>query len=233
MEDEHHLYRKEFYVLWCSGINKHPVDETVFVCLATVDEGSTTIIQIFHSSEEDNLKADEKFLEWISNDPYVSESSVLELELFGNVSPSFAFANAFCDLISSFKETGKKVGVELKMVRLVNIEEDEEDFMDNRDGLRYLHNTGITLSPVSGKDWGYLRQILREKKGNVYQENNSLKVRKRLSRIIKKPTDVGTLSEIDKAEVETSTDHPEITDQGTMTDVPEENDSSDSSSDDE
>lgn len=232
MEDEHHLYRKEFYVLWCSGIREHPIDETVLVCFATVDEGSTTIIQIFHSTEEDNLRADEKFLEWISNDPYVSESSVLQLELIGNASPSFAFANAFCDLISSFKEAEKTVDVDLKMVRLINIEEDEEDFMENRDGLRYLHNTGIKLSPVSGKDWGYLRQILREKKGNIYQENNSIKIRKRLSTIIKKPTDVATLSEVDKTEVQTSTDNPEISDVETMTDVPEE-DKSDSSSDEE
>ncbi|XP_063441966.1 uncharacterized protein LOC134722286 [Mytilus trossulus] len=218
--DEHHLYRREFYVLWCAGINEEPPVEDVMVCSTTVDEGSTTIIRIFHSLQGDALRADEKFLEWITNDPYVSESSTLELEIIANESPPFSFSNAFCDLIASFKEAEKTVEVQLKIVRLKNIEEWEEEYEDNRDGLRYLHSTGIMLSPVSGKDWGYLRQILRENKGNLYQENNYLKVRKRLSKIIKNPKDVSTASDVKSTtETETSTVHSETIDAETMTDM--------------
>jgi hypothetical protein len=88
------------------------------------------------------------------------------------------------------------------MVRLINVEDEEEDSDDNRDGLRILHSSGIRLSPVSGKDWGYLRQILREKRGLVYQDDNYLRVRKRLAKIIKHPQDAQTSLDVELENVE-------------------------------
>lgn len=197
MEDKNHLYRKEFYVLWCAGIKDDPVKETVIVCSATLYGGQTTIIRNFLSLEGDDWRADEKFLAWISHDPYIAESSTLDIEIVSNVSPMFAFSTALSDLISIFKQQQKSVNVELKMVRLNNVEDEEEDSDDNRDGLRILHSSGVHLSPVSGKDWGYLRQILREKKGLVYQDDNYLKVRKRLAKIIKHPQDAQTSLDVE------------------------------------
>ena len=197
MEDTNHLYREEFYVLWCAGIKDDPITETVIVCSATLYGGQTTIIRNFLSLEGDDWRADEKFLAWISHDPYVAESSTLDIEIISNVSPLFAFSTALSDLIAIFKQQQKSVNVELKMVRLINIEDEEEDSDDNRDGLRILHSSGIRLSPVSGKDWGYLRQILREKKGLVYQDDNYLRVRKRLAMIIKHPQDAQTSLDVE------------------------------------
>lgn len=197
MEDTNHLYRKEFYVLWCAGIKDDPITETVIVCSVTLYGGQTTIIRNFLSLEGDDWRADEKFLAWISHDPYVAESSTLDIEIISNVSPLFAFSTALSDLITIFKQQQKNVNVELKMVRLINVEDEEEDSDDNRDGLRILHSSGIRLSPVSGKDWGYLRQILREKKGLVYQDDNYLRVRKRLAKIIKHPQDAQTSLDVE------------------------------------
>lgn len=197
MEDTNHLYREEFYVLWCAGIKDDPITETVIVCSVTLYGGQTTIIRNFLSLEGDDWRADEKFLAWISHDPYVAESSTLDIEIISNVSPLFAFSTALSDLITIFKQQQKSVNVELKMVRLINVEDEEEDSDDNRDGLRILHSSGIRLSPVSGKDWGYLRQILREKKGLVYQDDNYLRVRKRLAKIIKHPQDAQTSLDVE------------------------------------
>ena len=197
MEDTNHLYREEFYVLWCAGIKDDPITETVIVCSVTLYGGQTTIIRNFLSLEGDDWRADEKFLAWISHDPYVAESSSLDIEIISNVSPLFAFSTALSDLITIFKQQQKSVNVELKMVRLINVEDEEEDSDDNRDGLRILHSSGIRLSPVSGKDWGYLRQILREKKGLVYQDDNYLRVRKRLAKIIKHPQDAQTSLDVE------------------------------------
>lgn len=197
MEDTNHLYREEFYVLWCAGIKDDPITETVIVCSVTLYGGQTTIIRNFLSLEGDDWRADEKFLAWISHDPYVAESSTLDIEIISNVSPLFAFSTALSDLITIFKQQQKNVNVELKMVRLINVEDEEEDSDDNRDGLRILHSSGIRLSPVSGKDWGYLRQILREKKGLVYQDDNYLRVRKRLAKIIKHPQDAQTSLDVE------------------------------------
>lgn len=192
MEDENHLYRKEFYVLWCTGIKDDPVKEYVIVCSATLYGGKTTIIRNFYSLATDSWRAEDKFLAWLSNDPYVAESSTLDIEIISNVSPLFPFSSAFADLITSYRLQEKTVNVELKMVRLINVEGNDDDTDENKDGLRILHSSGIKLSPVSGKDWGYLRQILRENKGLVYQEDNFIKVRKQLSRIIKDPQDAQT-----------------------------------------
>lgn len=197
MEDKNHLYRKEFYVLWCAGIKDDPITETVIVCSATLYGGQTTIIRNFLSLEGDDWRADEKFLAWISHDPYIAESSTLDIEIISNVSPLFEFSTALSDLITIFKQQQKSVNVEMKMVRLINVEDDEEDSDDNRDGLRILHSLGIHLSPVNGKDWGYLRQILREKKGLVYQDENYLRVRKRLIKIIKHPQDAQTSLDVE------------------------------------
>ena len=197
MEDTNHLYREEFYVLWCAGIKDDPITETVIVCSVTLYGGQTTIIRNFLSLEGDDWRADEKFLAWISHDPYVAESSTLDIEIISNVSPLFAFSTALSDLITIFKQQQKSVNVELKMVRLINVEDEDEDSDDNRDGLRILHSSGIRLSPVSGKDWGYLRQILREKKGLVYQDDNYLRVRKRLAKIIKHPQDAQTSLDVE------------------------------------
>jgi hypothetical protein len=202
MEDKNHLYREEFYVLWCAGIKDDPITETVIVCSATLYGGQTTIIRNFLSLEGDDWRADEKFLAWISHDPYVAESSTLDIEIISNVSPLFAFSTALSDLITIFKQQQKSVNVELKMVRLINVEDEEEDSDDNRDGLRILHSSGIRLSPVSGKDWGYLRQILREKRGLVYQDDNYLRVRKRLAKIIKHPQDAQTSLDVELENVE-------------------------------
>jgi hypothetical protein len=202
MEDKNHLYREEFYVLWCAGIKDDPITETVIVCSATLYGGQTTIIRNFLSLEGDDWRADEKFLAWISHDPYVAESSTLDIEIISNVSPLFAFSTALSDLITIFKQQQKSVNVELKMVRLINVEDEEEDSDDNKDGLRILHSSGIRLSPVSGKDWGYLRQILREKRGLVYQDDNYLRVRKRLAKIIKHPQDAQTSLDVELENVE-------------------------------
>lgn len=182
------MYKDEFYILWNTGIAERDEEvpmATVAVCNITVDDGDAVLIRVFNSSEIEVQKAEDKLLDWISDDPYVNSGAKLDIEIFMNHSPMVTFSTAFAGLLRALENREKKVRVEIKMVRISNVDEGEPDADDNCFGLQELHSMGVELSPVTGKDWQYLREILREMGGLRRQERQCRKTRKRLLDILK------------------------------------------------
>lgn len=182
------MYKDEFYILWNTGIAEKD-DEvpmaTVAVCNVTVDDGDAILIHVFNSGENEVQKAEDKLLDWISDDPYVNSGAKLDIEIFMNHSPMVTFSTAFAGLLRSLENREKKVRVEIKMVRISNVDGDDPDAEDNCFGLQDLHSMGVELSPVTGKDWQYLREILREMDGLRRQERRCRKTRKKLAEIVR------------------------------------------------
>lgn len=181
------MYKDEFYILWNTGIAERDEDvpmATVAVCNITVDDGDAILIHVFNSAESEVQKAEDKLLDWISDDPYVNSGAKLDIEIFMNHSPMVTFSSAFAGLLRSLENREKKVRVEIKMVRISSVDEGEPDADDNCYGLQELHSMGVELSPVTGKDWQYLREVLREMGGLRLQEKQSRKTRKKLLDIL-------------------------------------------------
>ena len=180
------MYKDEFYILWNTGITDEDVPmATAAVCSITIDDGDAILIHVFNSAEDEVEKAEDKLLDWISDDPYVNSGAKLDIEIFMNHSPLGTFSAAFAQLLRSFENREKLVRVEIKLVRISNVDSDDPDADENRFGLQELHSMGVELNPVTGKDWQYLREILREMDGLRRQEKQSIITRKKIAEILK------------------------------------------------
>lgn len=180
------MYKDEFYILWNTGIAEDNVPmATVAVCVITVDDGDAILIHVFNSADSEVQKAEDKLLDWISDDPYVNSGAKLDIEIFMNHSPMVTFSTAFAGLLRSLRNREKLVRVEIKIVRVTNVDNDDPDAADNCYGLQELHSIGVELSPVTGKDWQYLREILREMDGLRRQERRCRMTRRTLAEIIR------------------------------------------------
>ena len=180
------MYKDEFYILWNTGITDEDVPmATAAVCSITIDDGDAILIHVFNSAEDEVEKAEDKLLDWISDDPYVNSGAKLDIEIFMNHSPLATFSAAFAQLLRSFENREKLVRVEIKLVRISNVDSDDPDADENRFGLQELHSMGVELNPVTGKDWQYLREILREMDGLRRQEKQSIITRKKIAEILK------------------------------------------------
>lgn len=180
------MYKDEFYILWNTGIAEDNVPmATVAVCVITVDDGDAILIHVFSSTDSEVQKAEDKLLDWICDDPYVNSGGKLDIEIYMNHSPMVTFSTAFAGLLRSLENREKLVRVEIKVVRISNVDEDDPDADDNCFGLQELHSMGVEISPVTGKDWQYLREILREMDGLRRQERRCRMTRRKLAEILK------------------------------------------------
>ncbi|KAL3886673.1 hypothetical protein ACJMK2_026653 [Sinanodonta woodiana] len=205
--DEYKLYKKEFYILWFTGINEDFPQETVAVCSIDIDDGSTSLIRVFHSEADDVQRAEDKLLEWLSDDPYINSSSKMDIEIFLNHSPTASFSHAFVGLKDVFDDQEKDVTIFIRIVRVSNVDdEDSIESMENREGLCLLNENNITLSPVSGKDWTYLREVLRENRGLRVQNETSVLTRTKLANILNRRQSVAVRVEPNVVEAEIQTD---------------------------
>lgn len=179
------LYRKEFYVLWNCGKLGNKIEDTVLVCIVTLDEGDTTIIRIFDSEAGEDTRAEDKLLEWLPNDPNVCDSNLINIEILTSHSPRFSFSKSFSEMKLAIEDQQKEVHVDFKIVHMYNVLRGEEEADENKNGIREMAAAHIRLGSVSGQDWQYLRQILRHKKGIDEREKTNRKVRKTLKRILR------------------------------------------------
>lgn len=205
MADETLLYREEFYVLWYTGIKQDVYrDQSVVVCSVNIDEGNTTLLQIFNAGAKDVQRAEDQLLEWITDDPYIHSSDKIDVEIIMNYSPLYAFSKAFAELKETLVEQGKEVLIEIKMVRMYQVDGADEDAEENREGLKLLKQVGIHMNSVGGKDWQYLREVLREVKGLQEQDQNTRETRRYMKSILKERIAVGTQTNlVDEKEKET------------------------------
>jgi hypothetical protein len=202
------LYRKEFYVMWYSGIRQEYQGESVVVCSVNIDDSNTHLIRVFHAYPDQDARAEDMMLEWMEDDPYIQSSSQIEIEIIMNHSPLAAFATACSELKHSFQEQGKSVRVEIKIVKLYNTDPGEDDADENIEGLRELHAMGIYLSPLTGKDWTYLREILRDKAGLKKQERHYQLTLQKLRQILKPSNTIAIEAKLDMVDAKIEENEP-------------------------
>ncbi|XP_067663830.1 uncharacterized protein [Haliotis asinina] len=183
--------RREFDVFWKTSLAEEEVSNTAAVCKITRDKGETTLTRIFYETAADGPRAEDRLVEWLPDEPFWQDADEINIKIFLSYSPQGATSEGLVNFLHDLEAQGMEVNMTLRFARLFRVGI-EDEAIENRDGLRLLHNSKVKVDVVRECDWLYLMDVLKNREAQKQHDRRSRLVKQELTKIFTDPHDEQT-----------------------------------------